>query len=86
MLKRLFTSKKFLIGISCLALSFAMIFLRTIPSGTRTVHRPYGYSVSTAAYTPSHAESYSIDRTDSLKEKVNRKIDRVIGLIDEILD
>jgi hypothetical protein len=86
MIRRFLGSKKFIIGISCLAFAFALIVLRFDFSSAGTSSYSPGHSISTASYTPSYAVNYSSSREDSLKEKVNRQIDRVIELIDEILE
>ena len=86
MIRRLLSSRRFVIGISLLAIASGLIFLKSVSSGPGTGSFSPGYSVQPASYTPGYSVSYSSSSPNSLKEKISRKIDKVIELIDDVVD
>lgn len=86
MFREIFRSRKFITGLILLFIGASILFLRPVmknsgrrhsvaPVSRQTWHAPS--SVRTAEYSPAK---------NGLKEEIDRKIERVLSLIDELLE
>ena len=75
MLRELFKSKKFVIGLSLFLIGISVLYLRP---GMDVPRRTYSIA-------PANRSVFKPDRS-GLKKEIDRRIDRIISLIDEIIE
>jgi predicted lipid-binding transport protein (Tim44 family) len=82
MLRKLFSSKKFIIGLGLILIAFFLMILQSYSDLERI--RDCSYPTAQSSY--SYSNSYSNTGEKELRQKINEKIDRIIEIIDELSD
>jgi hypothetical protein len=78
MLRKLFSSKKFIIGLVLILIAFLLMILQSHSDFEST--RDCSYPNAWSSY------SYSNTGEKELRQKINEKVDRIIEIIDELSD